>query len=157
MECSDMQRRKISKIPQHVSSTMQNNMSWWHFEKEIGRKIIPYQIAKRNLYSVDVLCTRSQPPEWNIKGAIHNNKSDVTISMWQCLKKIWCTKNKYSPRCYLSVSSSSFLKHIVLWEKLCVTGIMREQVHWMNVVTMKFSLTSCNMAMTRPFLQEYIV
>jgi len=63
MEYSNMQRRKISKISQHVSITMQNNMSWCHFEKEMGRKIIPYQIAKKNLYSVDVLCVKSQPPE----------------------------------------------------------------------------------------------
>jgi len=50
-------------------------------------------------------------------------------------------KNKYSLRSYLLVWSSSFLTHIVLWEKLCVTGIIREQVHSMNIVTMKFSLT----------------
>lgn len=63
MEYSNMQRRKISKIPQHVSITMQNNMSQWNFEKEMGRKIILYQMAKRNLYSVDVLCVKSQPSE----------------------------------------------------------------------------------------------
>jgi hypothetical protein len=63
MEYSNMQRRKITKIPHHVSTTMQNDMSWWHFEKEMGRKIILYQMAKRNLYSADVLCVESQPSE----------------------------------------------------------------------------------------------